>query len=93
MIHIVDDWYIDATDDTFILYKWQGQMRKEKSREGQIQGAKIYYYRTLDEMIGGLIKRMSRVAVYKSEILEQLSERLGKMYEVVKAVAKNGGMT
>jgi len=71
MVHIVDNWYIDADDSNYILIEWAGKKQVNKKTGAEsMQGAKYRYYNKIDTALEQLVAIAAKRAWLRGEITD-----------------------
>ena len=84
MIHLIDNYYLDADEKQFILAKEIG--KRVDRRTGKERTAYDFlYYSDLGNALAGLCVRQTRLAVAESNSLEEL---MAKQDEIKKLIAE-----
>ena len=84
MVHIVDNWYIDADDSNYILIEWAGkkQVNKKTGLES-MQSAKYRYYNKIDTALEQLVAITARRAIASSKSIQEMLEMVKQQTERV----------
>lgn len=84
MVHIVDNWYIDADDSNYILIEWAGKKQvKKKTGAESMQGAKYRYYNKIDTALEQLVAITARRAIASSKSIQEMLETVKQQTERV----------
>ena len=84
MVHIVDNWYIDADDSNYILIEWAGKKQTSKNTGTEsMQGAKYRYYNKIDTALEQLVAITARRAIASSKSIQEMLETVKQQTERV----------
>lgn len=84
MVHIVDNWYIDADDSNYILIEWAGKKQvNKKTGVESMQSAKYRYYNKIDTALEQLVAITARRAIASSKSIQEMLETVKQQTERV----------
>lgn len=85
MMHLIDDYYLDADRLCYMLVKWDGTWKKADIN-GRIKKSnpEFKYYSNLDGLILGLFRCLSRDAITKLSTLEELGSKISEINTFIK---------
>lgn len=85
MIHLIDEFYLDADPYQFILIEWDGKTVYHKTHKKNVmQNPHSRYYRTLKSLLEQLALMLERKAVYGSTGLEEIAEKCEDIGQLIK---------
>ena len=89
MIHIIDDYYMDADKNCFMLHRWNGKTTTDKNGRENKANVQTMYYSTFDDFLTGVNKHMTRQAVSDSKTLDEISGKLDVIQDIITAIGKS----
>ena len=84
MVHIVDNWYIDADDSNYILIEWAGKKQtSKKTGTKSMQNAKYRYYNKIDTALEQLVAITARRSIASAKTVQEMLETVKQQTERV----------
>lgn len=84
MVHIVDNWYIDADDGNYILIEWNGKKKiNKKSGKEENTGQRNRYYSKIDTALEQLVAITARRAIASSHTVQEMLSAVKEQTERV----------
>ena len=87
MIHIIDNFYLDADEKNFILYEWDGKTKTSKG--GLINNVyqSYSYFQSFDNVLSKIALLMQRRSIQESQDLKELGKKLDQIRMTITEIA------
>lgn len=89
MIHLFDQFYLDADEKNFILYEWDGTTKVRKNNQAINNVYKSYsYFQCFENVLSKVAIMMQRRAIQESKDLPELGKRLDFIKETIEELTR-----
>lgn len=89
MINICSDVYLDADANQFILYEWDGTVSIHKDGRIQNNYKSTKYYSQYEDVLEGLLRKLSRRDVRNSQTLQELFEKQQATVSLIRSMSSS----
>jgi hypothetical protein len=90
MIHLVDNYYLDADDKQYILLEWDGSVSKLQNKDGSFskQLKNQQYFSNFQYLLEKLTIIYARKSIAERYTLEQLGADLTAIKNIIESIGK-----
>lgn len=90
MIHLTDNYYLDADDKQYILLEWDGSVSKTQNKDGSFskQIKNQQYFSNFQYLLEKLATIYVRKSIAERETLEQLGKDLTAIKNTIEGIGK-----
>lgn len=93
MIHLIDNYYLDADEQQFILTEWDGSFSKKQNKDGTFskEWKSQRFYRKVEDLLEKLTTLYLRKAIKEATTFEELNVKIKEIKDMIKEVGRKIG--